>query len=61
MEGRRQGLEPVSYPSEALRTVLDRTLGVPIFQEQVMQLAIVAAGLVPVALALRLSSRSTRA
>ena len=44
---RRQGLEPVSYPSEALRTVLDRTLGVPIFQEQVMQLAIVAAGFTP--------------
>ena len=41
---RRQGLEPVSYPSEAVQSVLKRTLGVPIFQEQVMQLAIVAAG-----------------
>ncbi|MDH4190288.1 MAG: error-prone DNA polymerase [Betaproteobacteria bacterium] len=41
---RRQGLEPVVYPSEAVRTVLERTLGVPIFQEQVMQLAMVAAG-----------------
>ncbi len=41
---RRQGLEPVSYPSEAVRGVLKRTLGVPIFQEQVMQLAVVAAG-----------------
>ena len=44
---RRQGLEPVSYPSEAVRAVLERTLGVPIFQEQVMQLAIVAAGFTP--------------
>ncbi len=41
---RRQGKEPVSYPSEALKKVFQRTLGVPIFQEQVMQLAIVAAG-----------------
>ena len=41
---RRQGLEPVSYPSDAVKGVLERTLGVPIFQEQVMQLAIVAAG-----------------
>ena len=44
---RRQGLEPVSYPSEAVRKVLERTLGVPIFQEQVMQLAVVAAGFTP--------------
>lgn len=41
---RREGKEPVSYPSEAVRAVLERTLGVPIFQEQVMQLAVVAAG-----------------
>ena len=41
---RRNGKEPVSYPSKAVRDVLDRTLGVPIFQEQVMQLAMVAAG-----------------
>ncbi len=41
---RRQQIEPVSYPSEAVRGVLERTLGVPIFQEQVMQLAVVAAG-----------------
>lgn len=41
---RRTGEEPVSYPSEAVRDVLKRTLGVPIFQEQVMQLAMVAAG-----------------
>ncbi|HSG64189.1 MAG TPA: error-prone DNA polymerase, partial [Gammaproteobacteria bacterium] len=44
---RRQGLEPVTYPSEAVEQVLRRTLGVPIFQEQVMQLAIVAAGFTP--------------
>ena len=44
---RRQGLEPVSYPSEAVQDVLERTLGVPIFQEQVMQLAVVAAGFTP--------------
>ncbi|MDP6436839.1 MAG: error-prone DNA polymerase [Gammaproteobacteria bacterium] len=41
---RRNGEEPVSYPSEAVRSVLERTLGVPIFQEQVMEIAIVAAG-----------------
>jgi error-prone DNA polymerase len=40
---RRQGLEPVSYPSDAVRAVLQRTLGVPIFQEQVIKLAMVAA------------------
>jgi error-prone DNA polymerase len=41
---RRNGEEPVDYPSGAVRSVLERTLGVPIFQEQVMQLAIIAAG-----------------
>ncbi len=44
---RRQGKEPVTYPSPAVEAVLARTLGVPIFQEQVMQLAIVAAGFTP--------------
>ena len=44
---RRQGLEPVSYPSEALKVALERTLGVAIFQEQVMQLSIIAAGFTP--------------
>jgi len=44
---RRSGVEPVTYPSLAVRDVLKRTLGVPIFQEQVMQLAIVAAGFTP--------------
>jgi len=41
---RREGKEPVTYPSEALKTALGRTLGVPIFQEQVMQIAMIAAG-----------------
>src|SRR5581483_5526416 len=44
---RRAGLEPVTYPSPDVKVVLERTLGVPIFQEQVMQLAIVAAGFTP--------------
>jgi error-prone DNA polymerase len=44
---RRQGLDPVTYQSEEVRQVLERTLGVPIFQEQVMQLAMVAAGFTP--------------
>jgi error-prone DNA polymerase len=44
---RRSGEEAVSYPSKAVEEVLKRTLGVPIFQEQVMQLAIVAAGFSP--------------
>jgi len=41
---RRQGLEPVTYPSPDVQRVLERTLGVPIFQEQVMAIAMVAAG-----------------
>ncbi|MEW9900877.1 error-prone DNA polymerase [Chitinivorax sp. PXF-14] len=41
---RRNGEEAVTYPSEAVKGVLERTLGVPIFQEQVMALAVVAAG-----------------
>ena len=44
---RRQGKEPVTYPSEALKTALGRTLGVPVFQEQVMQISILAAGFTP--------------
>jgi error-prone DNA polymerase len=44
---RRDGEEPVEYPSDDVRDVLQRTLGVPIFQEQVMQLAVVAAGFTP--------------
>ncbi len=41
---RRNGEEAVAYPSDDVRAVLERTLGVPLFQEQVMQLAVVAAG-----------------
>jgi len=44
---RRQGLEPVSYPSKELEAVLDKTLGVPLFQEQAMKIAIVAGGFTP--------------
>src|SRR5437764_10727202 len=44
---RRQGLEPVSYPSPELKSVLDKTLGVPLFQEQAMRIAIVAGGFTP--------------
>src|SRR3954471_18874430 len=44
---RREGIEPVTYPSQALRQALGRTLGVPVFQEQVMQVAILAAGFSP--------------
>ncbi len=44
---RRQGKEPVEYPHECLRPVLAKTLGVPLFQEQVMRLAMVAADYTP--------------
>ena len=44
---RRSGEEPVEYPNPAIRAVLHKTLGVPIFQEQAMRLAIVAAGFTP--------------
>jgi error-prone DNA polymerase len=44
---RRSGAEPIEYPGEEVRAVLHRTLGVPLFQEQVMQIAIVAAGFTP--------------
>lgn len=44
---RRQGLEPVVYPGPEVRSVLARTLGIPIFQEQVIKLAMVAAGFSP--------------
>ncbi|CAN7386402.1 error-prone DNA polymerase [Variovorax sp. LjRoot130] len=42
----RKGI-PIEYAKEALRPALERTLGVPIFQEQVMQIAIIAAGFTP--------------
>jgi error-prone DNA polymerase len=44
---RRNGEEAVSFPSDALGTVLGKTLGVPLFQEQAMQIAIVGAGFTP--------------
>ena len=44
---RRSGAEAVDYPSDEVRQALSRTLGVPIFQEQVMQLAILAADFTP--------------
>ncbi len=44
---RRNGEEPVEYPSKELEEILSRTLGVPLFQEQAMKIAIVAAGFTP--------------
>jgi DNA-directed DNA polymerase III PolC len=44
---RRRGQEPISYPSKELEAVLSKTLGVPLFQEQAMKIAIVAAGFTP--------------
>ena len=44
---RRDGKEPVVYPSRELEGVLGKTLGVPLFQEQAMRIAIVAAGFTP--------------
>ena len=44
---RRMGKEPVSYPSKELEQVLGKTYGVPLFQEQAMRIAIVAAGFTP--------------
>ena len=44
---RREGKEPVTYSNPALKEALGRTLGVPVFQEQVMQIAIIAAGFSP--------------
>ncbi|MDB5012214.1 MAG: error-prone polymerase [Daejeonella sp.] len=44
---RREGKELVEYPSEELKKILERTLGVPLFQEQAMEIAIVAAGFTP--------------
>src|SRR5438874_5700329 len=44
---RRRGDEPIEYPSKEVEEVLRKTLGVPLFQEQAMKLAIVAAGFTP--------------
>ncbi|MBH66779.1 MAG: error-prone DNA polymerase [Rhodospirillaceae bacterium] len=45
---RRNGDEPIELPSEELRQVLKKTLGIPLFQEQAMKIAIVAAGFTPI-------------
>lgn len=44
---RRNGEEDIDYPSEEIKGVLERTKGVPLFQEQAMEIAIVAAGFTP--------------
>ncbi|MGZ3872087.1 MAG: error-prone DNA polymerase, partial [Mucilaginibacter sp.] len=44
---RRDGTDPVEYPSKELEEILGRTLGVPLFQEQAMEIAIVAANFTP--------------
>ncbi|MBC7801566.1 MAG: error-prone DNA polymerase, partial [Gemmatimonadaceae bacterium] len=44
---RREGIEPVNYPTPELEDVLGKTLGVPLFQEQAMRVAIVCAGFTP--------------
>jgi error-prone DNA polymerase len=44
---RRQGKDPVEYPSKEMRAILERTLGVPLFQEQAMRIAIEAGGFTP--------------
>ncbi|AEV99519.1 error-prone DNA polymerase [Niastella koreensis] len=44
---RRNGEEPVEFPSKELEDILSRTLGVPLFQEQAMKIAIVAGGFTP--------------
>jgi len=44
---RRQGKEPIEYPHPSLKPVLEKTLGVPLFQEQVMRLAMIAADYTP--------------
>ena len=44
---RRQGLEEATYPNDQIRAIYERTLGIPLFQEQIMRVAIVAAGYEP--------------
>ena len=44
---RRHGLEPITYPDERLRPILHRTLGIPIFQEQVMRIAMAIGSFTP--------------
>ena len=47
LENRRKGKDGIRYPKEALKEALERTYGIPIFQEQVMQVAMIAAGFTP--------------
>ncbi len=47
LEARRKGRDAIRYPKEDLRKALERTYGIPIFQEQVMQVAMIAAGFTP--------------
>ena len=44
---RRNGLEAITYPDERLRPILQRTLGIPIFQEQVMRIAMAVGSFSP--------------
>lgn len=44
---RRNGQDPIEYPSKEIESILERTLGIPLFQEQAMEIAIVAAGFSP--------------
>ncbi len=44
---RRQGKEPIEFPSNPLKKILNKTLGIPLFQEQAMQIAIIGAGFSP--------------
>jgi error-prone DNA polymerase len=44
---RRDGIDPIEYPSKELEEILGRTLGVPLFQEQAMEIAIIGAGFTP--------------
>ena len=44
---RRQGLETVTYPKKELEAVLHKTLGIPLFQEQVMKIGFVVTGFEP--------------
>ena len=44
---RRQGMEEINFPSKEIRNILGKTLGIPLFQEQVMHIAIIGANFTP--------------
>src|SRR5271169_1941861 len=44
---RRDGIDPITYPHPSLKPHLERTLGIPLFQEQLMQMAVTVAGFSP--------------